>query len=330
MQMALNIFLIHTDHQLHQVCKAIEYFKMAKQSIVILNVNFEKKIVQDYGNTHNYKVINLDNWVFKDLIFNAYKWKKYVSQLKDLKNISKRINFFTSQYLNDTVLLANHILKPSIFYLMDEGTANFTYSDIREKNKKVFLSQMFKFLLYQQYLSLPRSITYFTKYSFKITKKNDSIIRYNEVKIKNNITKINKDKVFYLGTSLVELGLISENDYIDYLRNVLEMYTKKTVYYIPHRKEKALKLKDIERMGYILKKIEIPFEMWYKSLEIIPSEISSHYYSTVLGNLVDLFDNLPKLHAFKSPLLSVAKDADIEQKIFLHLKSKGTIQFTDL
>ena len=100
-----------------------------------------------YGNTHNYKVINLDNWVFKDLIFNAYKWKKYVSQLKDLKNISKRINFFTSQYLNDTVLLANHILKPSIFYLMDEGTANFTYSDIREKNKKVFSAKKFYSLI---------------------------------------------------------------------------------------------------------------------------------------------------------------------------------------
>ena len=136
--------------------------------------------------------------------------------------------------------------------------------------------------------------------------------------------------MFYLGTSLVELGLIYENDYINYLKAVLKLYPKKIVYYIPHRKEKALKLKEIERLGYILKKLELPFEMWYKSLEIIPSEISSHYYATVLGNLSDLFDNLPKLHAFRSPIVSVAKDADLEQKIFLHLKSKGTIQFTDL
>ena len=142
--MKLNVFLIHTAHQLHQVTKAVVDFKLTRQSVIIIYVDFniEKEIIQSYLKESDYKIFYLSNWVFKDIIFNSYKWKKYISQLKDLKKNSHRINFFTSQYFNDTVLLANKILKPFKFYLMDEGTANFLYSQIREKNKVFSLGSL--------------------------------------------------------------------------------------------------------------------------------------------------------------------------------------------
>ena len=65
------------------------------------------------------------------------------------------------------------------------------------------------------------------------------------------------------------MGLINENDYLNYLRLVFGIYEKKIVYYIPHRKETLNKLEKIKNIGYKIKSIEIPFEMWYKSVHYL-------------------------------------------------------------
>ena len=332
MQLSDNVFIVFANHQLHQVEKAIEYFKMVKHSIIILNFvnDNEKGIIQDFGKTHSYKVSNLNNWVFKDLLKNSSEWREFEQKLIEIRNGGKSINLFTSQYLNDSVLLANNILKPSGYYLMDEGTASFDYADMREKNKEGILKTKIKSLLYAKYLSFPKSITYFTKYNFKITRKSDSIIKYKEEKVKNKIEKIDEDKVFYLGTSLVELGLMDRTNYFTYLKDIFEMYPKKKLYYIPHRKESLLKLSEIEKLGYNLKKIDVPFEMWYRAQKNIPGVVSSHYYATVLGNLIDLFQNLPKICGFVSPIFRCSKHDGLEHKLFLDLDSKGVIEFIDL
>jgi len=172
---------------------------MAKHSIIIYNVinNNEKSIIHDFGKIHGYKVINLVNWVFKDLIKNSFKWREFVQKINKIRNRKKKINLFASQYLNDSVLLAYNILKPSSFYLMDEGTASFDFSDIRENNKEGILKIKIKSLIYGKYLSFPKAITYFTKYNFKITRKSDSIIIYNEEKEKNKIGGIEEEGVLF-------------------------------------------------------------------------------------------------------------------------------------
>ncbi|MDB9886808.1 hypothetical protein OAC92_00255 [Polaribacter sp.] len=330
--MSLNIFLINSNHQLHQVTKAIEHFKIVNHSVIIFyfNNNQEKSIIKHFAKGKDYKIINLNNWVFKDLFRCPSKPREFFKTLNQIRNREKNINLFVSQYLNDSTLIANNILKPSTFYLMDEGTANILFSDIREKNKEGILKIKIKSLIYGKNLSFPKAITYFTKYNFKITRKSDSIIKYKEEKVNNKIDNVDEDKVFYLGCILVEMGFVDKINYLEYLNDISEMYSEKHKYYIPHRAECSLKLSEIENLGYIIKKIDIPFEIWFKSQKVIPSEISSHYYATVLGNLVDLFQNLPRIIAFSSPKLKTREDENIVHKIYLNLKSKDFIDFIKL
>ena len=330
--MSLNVFLINSNHQLHQVIKAIEQFKIVNHSVIIFNFinNHEKSIIQHFAKENDYKVINLNTWVFKDLFRYPSKWHEFFKKLNQIRNSEKKINLFVSQYLNDTTLIANNILKPSVFYLMDEGTASILFSDIREKKKEGILKRKIKSLIYRRNLSFPKAITYFTKYNFKIARKSDAIIKYKEEKVNNKIDNVDEDKVFYLGCILVEMGFVDKINYLNYLRDISEIYPAKNKYYIPHRAECSLKLRDIEDLGYILKKIDIPFEIWFKSQKKIPCEISSHYYATVLGNLVDLFENLPRITAFSSPKLKTSEDANLVHKIYLNLKSKDLIDFIEL
>ena len=46
--MFLNVFLIHTNHQLHQVSKAVDYFKIPSGTIIIVNFrdNQEKSVIK--------------------------------------------------------------------------------------------------------------------------------------------------------------------------------------------------------------------------------------------------------------------------------------------
>jgi len=330
--MFLNVFLIHTNHQLHQVSKAVDYFKIHSGTIIIVNFrdNQEKSVIKQFAEERNYKVINIDSWVFKDLFMYPFKHREFFKELYQIKNRSKDINLFVSQYLNDSTLIANNILKPEVFYLMDEGTASILYSGIREKNNEGKLKILVKSMIYGKLLSFPKSLTYFTKYNLKISKNTDAVIKYKEVKVNNRIVKTEEHQVYYLGSILVEMGFVEKLNYLAFLNDILQIYSNKEIYYIPHRAECSLKLRDIEELGYILKKIHVPFEMWFEAQKSIPSELASHYYATVLGNLVDLFQNLPKITAFDSPKLKSSQGNDIAHKIYLNLKDKDCITFIEL
>ena len=124
----------------------------------------------------------------------------------------KSLNLYTSHYDSDFNLLANSILKPKKIFLIDEGTASFETVLARRKNRDKKFTFFIKSFFYKIPIFLPSKITYFTKYNLK-TNFPDNIELYRDTMINNPLVPLNKDVVVFLGSSIVEVGIIKKNSY---------------------------------------------------------------------------------------------------------------------
>jgi len=107
--------------------------------------------------------------------------------------------------------------------------------------------------------------------------------------------KINKDstqsnKILFLGTKLSEIGIISEEYYIELLKKISVYYDDKEIIYIIHRGESKKKLKIIESNKNIsIKQLEYPVEFYGLYENEIPHMVSS-FYSTALLTMKDIYN----------------------------------------
>jgi hypothetical protein len=130
------VFSIGTEHQLFQVQAAIKHFDLKHKNILVLvfdvgDASFIKKIQQrsDLGTINIFK-----NWVFKDIVLNPQKHKDFIHFCLELKKSKLAYTFLSSHYQNDNDLLFLSIVKPTKYYLMDEGTASFSVARARQKH----------------------------------------------------------------------------------------------------------------------------------------------------------------------------------------------------
>lgn len=327
-----KIFLVTAIHQFHQVEKAIEHFKLEKEKkiLFIIDTNFNVDVLYEKAKKYNIECFYFKNWIFKDLFGKEKEFRRFIRKAKELKMGGGEFDLYMSQYSSDFVFILNSLLKPSIFTLMDEGTAILNFRRIREEEKS---SQNFKSyvksFVYGINMTAPKTVRYFTKYNLKIKKVEDSIEKYTEKKIDNE-TRFNPDQMVFLGSKLSEVGYVEESDYIDFLNKMVSKYENMKLIYIPHRAESKNKLEKIKSLGFKVNLLGIPFEDWLSIQDSAPGIVSSHFYASSLGNICENFQQIPKLVGFTNSFFNNGGNDKVRSDIFNYLKGLEKIKFVEL
>lgn len=327
------IFLIGAEHQLFQVDIAISHFKIEKKSIILIieKVSNNHKFIGKVCNSDVYgEVIIFESWTFKDLFKNPRKHQFFINLC--LRFANQKIFFLASHYDSDSTLLFNSIVKPSKYFLMDEGTASFSVQIQRNsfefKSKlKVFVKSLF----YKKEISLPKELMYFTKFELNLPK-NDKKVVYKVEKNNNPLTLLNQEELIFIGSSIVELKMIEEAAYINCLAKVVVENKKKIskFYYYPHRKECVEKLNKIIKLGFEIKYLDEPFEPFFSKQIEISSIICSFYTTSVIYNIAESNIKLPKLIIFKFDSNLLKTHRLVYENIYKTIKTNKLINCFDI
>jgi hypothetical protein len=326
-----NIFLIGTKHQYHQVEMAISHFNLDKKDIYLLveDLGLDKIFHNDLKNKSFGEVIIFKSWIFKDLIYNPERSNNFITICKEIALRFKSFNLYTSHYDSDSNLLASSILKPKKIFLLDEGNASFGTALDRRNNRDKKFTLLIKSFLYKIPIFLPSKITYFTKYNLK-TNLPDNIELYKEKMIDNSFVALDKDVVIFLGSSVVEVGMIKKNIYCDLLKRISSDYKNKKIHYYPHRKENLNKLKELEDLGFNIIKNELPFEILFLSFNNMPYIMASIYITGVLDNISKRYKNIPELIMYKFDDVFLLKQRDTYRDIYNHLKKNKSLTIKEI
>lgn len=308
-----SYFIIAADHHFLQVKEAITEYQIEDDDfyVIFIQVTDRKWIdkIIDQNGLGNYSVFK--NWIFKDLFFKRKVPNNYISFLKSVNNIN---NLFVSQYSSDYSLLSYNLLKLNRVILMDEGTTSFKIVKSRSIEKKNDFKMILKSIFYGVYLKLPLSVEYFTQYELD-TGVSDFVKKYSFQKKNIHFEKKSKNQIILLGSSIVEVGLISEDDYFALLINIKNIFSNCQIDYYAHRKENQKKLDLIIKKNFNVIENSAPFETVYSELKVLPKCICS-FYSPVLVNLNRMYSELPELLIFEFNLELLAFNKEVIRDIY--------------
>ncbi|WP_222535560.1 hypothetical protein [Pedobacter polysacchareus] len=325
------IFLIAAEHQLFQVIEAIDKYNIEadRMTLIIEDMGDDELVRKITENTKIGKVLVFKNWVFKDIFINPSKHRNFISYCKKVRNENNQILFFASHYNSDNTLIFLSLVKPTSFYIMDEGTASFTVSYLRSKANSDAFKLIMKSLLYGFVLRIPKSLIYFTKYNFQILS-TDRIENYAPVKVLNPLSTFNDKAAIFLGTSVVEVGIMKEDMYLKYLNSVFHSFSGDNHYYYPHRKEAESKLNSIREIGFTVMKSQGPFENLFAELKVSPIRIGSFICTTVLDNISRTNVKVPDLIIYEFDLDYLLKDKYVYGQIAAMMKSNSRLTFVEI
>jgi hypothetical protein len=326
------IFLIAAEHQLTQVKIAIDFFKVASKQVFLIvlkigNTDYIDRILNDnYFRNITYV---FDNWVFKDLFLNRSIIVSYINFCKKLKKEHDEYFFFTSHYDSDPDLLLAAIIKPKQYFLMDEGTASFSVLKKRQLKVKQTIQYLIKSFIYGYRINLPNKITYFSQYHLD-KHQNDSIVNYVLPKALNPLKVLLRQECIFIGSSIVEVGLISLSNYLFFIKKIHFDMGNKKITYFAHRKESLEKLKMIERMGFSIEVNKEPFENQFARWIECPATISSFFVTGVLDNIAKSNEKIPELKVYKFDTKLIIKDGEVYEAIYKDMANNLRLKFITL
>jgi hypothetical protein len=332
--MSKYVYIIGTEHQFIQVKASIDHFKISNDDIILLIEESNKKceLTQKIKKDFNFhKVFCFLNWNFTDLLKREKKIYDFIKLCNsEIGSIKEPIDFFVSHYSDDSTFLVLSLFNVRNFFLMDEGTASFNVVRRRQKKEIIFrIKLLIKSFLYGIKIIRTKSIIYFTRFNLKINKK-DNIEIYSVIKTANLITSFNNSQVDFLGSSVVELNLMTEKDYINYLTKVLRLNKGKKMIYFKHRKEDPLKLEKLKEIGFVIKDIKTTYENYYNSKSSQSGIICSFFTTSVLINISNNFINTPELLIYTFPINKLIKERKVFTTILQTLKEDKNISIINI
>ena len=326
------IFLIGTQHHLVQLNSAITHFKISPEGTILLFIKNQgediSKKLEKYQ--HLYEVKVFENWIFQDLIFDRSKHREFISFINKLKNEDNQFTLF-STVSYETGLLVKSLLKIDKFYLMDDGLGHFTnYFFYKSPRRYIYiLKLLIKSILYWKYLKFNSEFIYFTEHDF-IVENSKRAVKYTIEKHNNPLKKLINEEVIFLGSSLIEVKLMTYENYMALLTSIKKTFKQKKIFYFPHRKEEDSILRDIEALGFIIRKINEPFESYFSGLNTCSSTICSLYTTAVIQNIAQRFVNIPNLEVIKFNKNLLLNSQKEYEAIFNQMKSIKGIEIIDL
>jgi len=335
-----SVFLIKSPLQLLNAVEAKHYFKLRTENCVLIVMGDRKSQPQilklassmgEWGNlivlnesplfignplehkkTTSFKVCGAD--FFKKSFFYVRRLNRIQQCLGEVEYIF--VGYPRYVYMKHFINITPH----KEVFLLDDGNATIQLAKERRDSVSAEIGMGWKKKLKKSAKRVlqgvkdteKEALSFFTIYDI-VASKNDSVIKNDFDYIRSRLDLLEvTEAVYFLGSPLSEVGILSQDDYLGYLRRVKEYYNDKKIVYIIHRRESKDKLKLIERelgLGMVL--YEYPIEYQLAMVGPRPSVLSS-FFSSALDTCALIFKNDLKITSFKIDVKNNLRKEEIE------------------
>jgi hypothetical protein len=286
--MRKSIFFIEAPFQVLSAYEAIFEFSLRENYLLIVRLSGHKQNDLQLRKVVNYLFIDNRHIQF---IFIRSKRRTMIDYLKIFYNIVK---ICTLQFRYKYIFIGNMesgflskmmlCLKNNKIFLLDDGIKLFT---LQKKFTKKYYFNLFTMLLNLK--PIPNQVIVYNTF----------------VKIQEQISTIKiKSGVLFLGSKLSEVGIMSEESYINYIIKISKYYNNREIIYVSHRGEDDNKLLQLSKiLNLNILKLDYPIELYPIFTNEITQDIAS-FYSAALVSISILYPNtIVKSFLIKEPLI---------------------------
>ena len=249
----------------------------------------------------------------------GYVDKISITQIKNLnKEIFKLKNiFFLNQIMSLDFFKKILFLKKNFlgFQLCLIGDLNYHLFNAFYKKSKtnIIIDDGTATLERKNYINIKKTL-FFTIFKKITNSKNVKILENNLDLLKTlrlKKQKVDKKNLYILGSASVERKFIEKEEFDKIIKSILKKFSKKKIFYIPHRYEKAEKyLKKFKKIK--IKKISLPVELAISNEKKIPSVVLG-FYTTALFNLDKLYGKKINIYNIQHSLDAIKIDFLIDR-----------------
>lgn len=223
---------------------------------------------------------------------------------------------------------AAHQYKPAEVIILDDGTANQEVYDYRfgspTHNEVVRVAKIWVYLLFFgiHFYPFPK-LTFYSIYDLKLHP-GDRLIRHDFRYLRSKMKSCDRDEtVYFAGGCLVDLGIVSKENYFSWLGQIRDYFPGQRIVYVPHRLEAPERLKELaEAFKLEIAVLDVPMEVHFVGLKTLPGTLAG-FYSTVFDSCQVLFQDQairfvafePRLEAYLDP-----RRRDFAEKIYAHYR----------
>ena len=282
-----NIFFINSPLQLLCAIEASVIFKTSNNILVIFNKGSGENYNQIQQMLERYETIFSKVEVIDRKLKSIKGWLAGFHAINQLADKYNRIdNLFIGDYRNG---IARHFQNSVLFdnvYILDDGFSTIHIYKRLRKGKLTSYKDYLKYIFSRGKYRFKASkrVNYFTIFDKQITGKN--IYSNNLNHLVRNDEWNSSDKIFWLGSPIVEDRIVTTDYYLESIRRwSRELNNKDEIIYFPHRREKKQKIHEIEKKyGFQCNRINVPIELYLVRERVKPKAIIS-FFSTALYTL---------------------------------------------
>jgi len=286
-----NLFLItNTTHYL--AVKTYIDTHTEADNFMVLNIrrfpgykDFCKNIAQDPR-------IELIDTIFVDQARKPpFHYLDIFGALLQVKKIKRNYsNFDRVFFSNYNSWVQHYILKqyqPGKTILISDGTGILSIAELRKEDKEIPFKGSKIFIERVLGLSPVQNLVFYSPWELDVAS-SDSVEVFSFRS--SSSSEVMTDKIYFVGSPLVELHYLSKEKHIAFLKGIKEQFKKSNCFYFSHRREKDKNLKEYEFFGKIIRD-DVPFEERMELEEELPGTVIS-YVSSVLINLPQVYPQL--------------------------------------
>ena len=319
-----TLFIVASPLQCLNAFEAAKYFNTDKLDILLLidgnlaNQQQMESVINELEIKANISYITIP------------KNNNVVSRLFFLRNLKPKrprnydyviVGHFRSIY---QAVLANSYKGHQIF--VDDGTRTINDIHFLDINGFASIEYRLKDMIYRLFSVKPflisKTYTFFTYYASKVSPGSHvKIIKNNFDTLKKAATRKEikkKEKVAFVGQSLVDSNLISLENYLELIEGIDRYYSdkygeKKIVEYYVHRNESPEVENQIrERFGWQIKRNNLPLELHFIATREIPQEIG-FFFTSAAETLSFIFEAELRFRSFYiNQQILLGRKAEIE------------------
>ncbi|WNW02303.1 hypothetical protein RRF68_02450 [Tenacibaculum sp. HL-MS23] len=290
-----SIFFIRTSLEMLGAIEARKQFGVIDTLLII-------KSDRRQDSTINFLIKKSEGW--NNIIRTKKKTSYGISWLKLVKKLNKEKYkyLFTRAFPIASYFVNN--LNYEKLYILDDGaatiaiakeyknTGNLTkrFSLFKGKNKVGFKYDLVQKIYASNKIKIDEDVTdvnFFTFYNLP-DYENNEYVQNNFTwlhSLKNNSKKENSNKVYLIGTAVVDSKILLFEDYFTTLKRISEFYKDKEIVYVPHKREDSKELKTLEKeLNFNIRRNKFNIELDF----LLNNEFPTHVTGTISTALIIL------------------------------------------
>jgi hypothetical protein len=233
------------------------------------------------------------------------------NQMKELARSLEHLEYLFIGYFGSPIMrhFVNSV-RASSTYVLEEGVNQLhLYDDIHAEKPKFarqyYFSPFWNFMkriFFGVKLRAPKPLQFYTAYDLQETDK-VKIRRNTYTKFRESIrVATQSEEVYFLGEWLTAWDCCTDEDYVDFMKQVKGCYPGRQIIYVPHRRtprrteECVSQIPDIE-----VRHLGGPVELVLGAMAERPKTVAA-FFSSAIFNLAMLFGDEMELKTFKAPI----------------------------